>query len=81
MHYYMVWQSYFPFQSLYSSVIVAGGNTLLQGFTDRLNKDLSTKTPPVSLLYLHLTVAKYFGRPNIIYIYIYMGIYNRSGLI
>ena len=32
--------------SLYSSVIVAGGNTLLQGFTDRLNKDLSTKTPP-----------------------------------
>jgi len=49
-------------------VIVAGGNTLLQGFTDRLNKDLSTKTPPVSLLYLHLTVAKYFGRPNIIYI-------------
>jgi hypothetical protein len=58
---------------------VAGGNTLLQGFTDRLNKDLSTKTPPVSLLYLHLTVTKYFGRPNIIYIY--MGIYNRSGLI
>ncbi|XP_063398458.1 actin-like protein 6B [Mytilus trossulus] len=32
--------------SLYSSVIVTGGNTLLQGFTDRLNRDLSTKTPP-----------------------------------
>ncbi|GAB1602844.1 actin-like protein 6B [Argonauta hians] len=32
--------------SLYSSVIAVGGNTLLQGFTDRLNRDLSTKTPP-----------------------------------
>lgn len=32
--------------SLYSSVIVTGGNTLLQGFTDRLNRDLSAKTPP-----------------------------------
>ena len=35
------------FQSLYSSVIVCGGNTLLGGFTDRLNRDLSSKTPPV----------------------------------
>jgi actin-related protein len=33
--------------SLYGSVIVTGGNTLIQGFTDRLNRDLSTKTPPV----------------------------------
>ncbi|KAL3841942.1 hypothetical protein ACJMK2_020019 [Sinanodonta woodiana] len=32
--------------SLYSSVIVVGGNTLLNGFTDRLNRDLSSKTPP-----------------------------------
>ncbi|XP_041365702.1 actin-like protein 6B isoform X2 [Gigantopelta aegis] len=32
--------------SLYSSVIVCGGNTLLGGFTDRLNRDLSSKTPP-----------------------------------
>ncbi|RWS32025.1 Actin-like protein 6A [Leptotrombidium deliense] len=32
--------------SLYGSVIVTGGNTLIQGFTDRLNRDLSTKTPP-----------------------------------
>ncbi|UYV65742.1 ACTL6A [Cordylochernes scorpioides] len=32
--------------SLYGSVIVTGGNTLLQGFTDRLNRDLSAKTPP-----------------------------------
>ena len=37
------------FQSLYSSVIVCGGNTLLNGFTDRLNRDLSNKTPPVSV--------------------------------
>lgn len=34
-------------QSLYGSIICVGGNTLLQGFTDRLNRDLSTKTPPV----------------------------------
>ncbi|XP_054162104.1 actin-like protein 6A isoform X2 [Oppia nitens] len=33
--------------SLYGSVIVTGGNTLIQGFTDRLTRDLSTKTPPV----------------------------------
>lgn len=32
--------------SLYNSVIVVGGNTLLNGFTDRLNRDLSTKIPP-----------------------------------
>ncbi|RUS73188.1 hypothetical protein EGW08_019050 [Elysia chlorotica] len=30
--------------SLYSSVICVGGNTLLEGFTDRLNRDLSNKT-------------------------------------
>lgn len=34
-------------QGLYGSVIVTGGNTLLQGFTDRLNRELSQKTPPV----------------------------------
>lgn len=34
--------------SLYGSVIVTGGNTLIQGYTDRLNRDLSAKTPPVS---------------------------------
>ncbi|NP_001412719.1 actin-like protein 6B isoform 2 [Mus musculus] len=33
-------------QGLYGSVIVTGGNTLLQGFTDRLNRELSQKTPP-----------------------------------
>uniref|UniRef100_UPI00358E22A3 actin-like protein 6A n=1 Tax=Myxine glutinosa TaxID=7769 RepID=UPI00358E22A3 len=31
---------------LYGSVILVGGNTLLQGFTDRLNRELSQKTPP-----------------------------------
>jgi len=31
--------------SLYSSVVVTGGNTLLQGFTHRLNRDLTIKTP------------------------------------
>ena len=36
------------FQNLYGSVIVTGGNTLLNGFIDRLNKDLGNKTPPVS---------------------------------
>ena len=28
--------------------MVVGGNSLLSGFTDRLTKDLSQKTPPVS---------------------------------
>uniref|UniRef100_H2ZH18 Actin-like protein 6B n=1 Tax=Ciona savignyi TaxID=51511 RepID=H2ZH18_CIOSA len=31
---------------LYSSVIVTGGNTLLQGFTERLSNELASKTPP-----------------------------------
>lgn len=37
-------------QGLYGSVIVAGGNTLIQSFTDRLNRELSQKTPPVSFI-------------------------------
>jgi len=32
--------------SLYNSVIVVGGNTLLNGFTERLTRDLNAKTPP-----------------------------------
>ncbi|KAG1662258.1 Actin-like protein 6A [Nymphon striatum] len=32
--------------SLYSSLILTGGNTLLQGYSERLNRDLSNKTPP-----------------------------------
>jgi len=35
-------------EGLYGSVVVTGGNTLIQGFTDRLNRELSQKTPPVS---------------------------------
>ena len=31
--------------SLYGSVMVSGGNTLIQGFTERLTRDLSIKTP------------------------------------
>ena len=30
-------------------MIVTGGNTLLQGFVERLNRELLTKTPPVSI--------------------------------
>ncbi|MCJ8744963.1 hypothetical protein PDJAM_G00124790, partial [Pangasius djambal] len=33
-------------EGLYGSVIVTGGNTLLQGFTERLNRELSQKAPP-----------------------------------
>ncbi|KAK7098169.1 actin-like protein 6A [Littorina saxatilis] len=32
--------------SLYGGVIVVGGNSLINGFTDRLNRDLGNKTPP-----------------------------------
>ncbi|XP_035726468.1 actin-like protein 6B [Vespa mandarinia] len=32
--------------SLYGSVVVTGGNSCLQGFSDRLNRDLASKTPP-----------------------------------
>lgn len=31
--------------TLYNNVVVTGGNTLLQGFNDRLNRDLGIKTP------------------------------------
>lgn len=33
--------------SLHASVLVTGGNTLINGFTERLNRDLTTKTPAV----------------------------------
>ena len=39
-------------QSLYSSVVVTGGNSLLNGFTDRLNRELSTRTPNVGTISL-----------------------------
>ncbi|XP_065197504.1 actin-like protein 6B [Sycon ciliatum] len=31
---------------LFSSVVVTGGNTLVRGFTERLNRELMQKTPP-----------------------------------
>ena len=31
---------------LYGNLIITGGNTLLQGFNDRLYRELSSKTPP-----------------------------------
>lgn len=34
---------------MYGSVVVTGGNSSLQGFTERLNRDLAAKTPPVSV--------------------------------
>lgn len=50
--------------SLYGSVIVTGGNSLLQGFTDRLNRDLSAKTPPsmrLKIIGASGTVERRFG--------------------
>ncbi|KAJ8981489.1 hypothetical protein NQ317_007015 [Molorchus minor] len=32
--------------AMYGSVVVTGGNSCLQGFTERLNRDLAAKTPP-----------------------------------
>lgn len=43
--------------SLYGSVIVTGGNTLMTGFTDRLNRDLSAKTPPVCFFCFIITFS------------------------
>lgn len=54
------WSFVFSSQGLYGSVIVAGGNTLIQSFTDRLNRELSQKTPPVRLLKLLLKVILFF---------------------
>lgn len=38
---------------MYGSVVVTGGNSNLQGFTERLNRDLAAKTPPVT----HISVS------------------------
>ncbi|XP_024870328.1 actin-like protein 6B [Temnothorax curvispinosus] len=32
--------------TLYGSVVVTGGNSCLQGFSERLNRDLGSKIPP-----------------------------------
>ena len=44
---------------LYGSVIVTGGNTLLQGFTDRLNRELSQKTPPGTFQQMWISKQEY----------------------
>uniref|UniRef100_A0A2K5DHV3 Actin-like protein 6A n=1 Tax=Aotus nancymaae TaxID=37293 RepID=A0A2K5DHV3_AOTNA len=51
-------------EGLYGSVIVAGGNTLIQSFTDRLNRELSQKTPPsmrLKLIANNTTVERRFS--------------------
>lgn len=50
--------------SLYGNVIITGGNTLMNGFTDRLNKDLANRTPPsmrLKLLIANASVERRFG--------------------
>uniref|UniRef100_A0A224YQK8 Actin-like protein 6B n=1 Tax=Rhipicephalus zambeziensis TaxID=60191 RepID=A0A224YQK8_9ACAR len=50
--------------SLYGSVTITGGNTLLQGFTERLNRDLSAKTPPsmrLKIISTNGTAERRFG--------------------
>lgn len=44
--------------AMYGNVIVTGGNSSLQGFTERLNRDLAAKTPPVSSIKI-LSCQKY----------------------
>lgn len=39
-------------QSLFNSVMVVGGNSLLSGFSDRINVDLVSRIPPVGTLWL-----------------------------
>lgn len=34
--------------------MVTGGNSCLQGFSERLNRDLASKTPPVSIIIFFL---------------------------
>lgn len=35
---------------MYGSVVVTGGNSNIQGFNERLNRDLAAKTPPVRII-------------------------------
>ncbi|KAB7506674.1 Actin-like protein 6A [Armadillidium nasatum] len=53
--------------SLYSGVVVTGGNTLLTGFIERLNRDLSSRTPPnmkFKLIAASESAARRFGAWN-----------------
>ncbi|MCL4126739.1 UNVERIFIED_CONTAM: hypothetical protein GTU68_051399 [Idotea baltica] len=53
--------------SLYSGVVVTGGNTLLTGFVDRLNRDLLSRTPQnmkFKLIAATESAARRFGAWN-----------------
>lgn len=50
--------------ALYSSVVLTGGNSLLQGFAERLNKDLLSRTPSsmrLKMISANGTVERRFG--------------------
>lgn len=50
--------------ALYSSVVLTGGNSLVQGFSDRLNRDLSSRTPGsmrLKMIAANGTVERRFG--------------------
>ncbi|KAJ8981665.1 hypothetical protein NQ317_017286 [Molorchus minor] len=50
--------------ALYSSVVLTGGNSLLQGFSDRLSRDLSSRTPGsmrLKMIAANGTVERRFG--------------------
>ncbi|XP_018572680.1 actin-like protein 6B [Anoplophora glabripennis] len=50
--------------ALYSSVVLTGGNSLVQGFSDRLSRDLSSRTPSsmrLKMIAANGTVERRFG--------------------
>ncbi|CAG9836767.1 unnamed protein product [Diabrotica balteata] len=50
--------------ALYSAVVVTGGNSLVQGFSDRLSRDLSSRTPGslrMKMIAANGTVERRFG--------------------
>lgn len=50
--------------ALYSNVVLTGGNSLVQGFNERLSRDLSTRTPGsmrLKLIAANGTVERRFG--------------------
>ncbi|KAL1491395.1 hypothetical protein ABEB36_011998 [Hypothenemus hampei] len=50
--------------ALYSSVVVTGGNSLVQGFSDRLSRDLQSRTPgsmKLKMIAANGTVERRFG--------------------
>lgn len=58
-------------QTMYSGLMVTGGNSLLMGFTERLNHDLAHKCPPVGILryiYLFLCIAFVFAMYQVCYL-------------